>query len=83
MKKVKKNKNKKTVQCFITNMTDIKKTLTSKKNINLKKKLFKKYQNFTRLFEFKKTNKLFSFKKSKINHFIKLKQINDKILQTL
>ena len=48
-----------------------------------KKNLLKKYQDFTRLFEFKKTNKLFSFKKSKINHFIELKKINVKISETL
>ena len=78
--KVKKNKNKKIVQCFITNMIDIKKTLTSKKNINLKEKL---YQNFRQLFEFKKTNKLFSFKKPKINHFIEFEKMNDKISQIL
>ena len=55
----------------------------SKKNINSKKKLFKKYQDFTSLFEFKKANNLFSFKKPKINHFIELKKINGKISQTL
>ena len=80
MKKAKKNKNEKTIQSFIANMIDIEKTLTPKKKINLKKNLFKLYQDFTRLFEFKKTNKLLLFKKPEINHFIQLKKINDKIL---
>ena len=64
-------------------MIDREKTLTSKKNVNLEKKLFKKFQNFKWLFEFKKKNKLSAFKKSKMNHFIELKKINGKILQTL
>ena len=42
MKKIKKDKNEKTIQCFIANMIDIKKTLTFKKNINLKKKIIQK-----------------------------------------
>ena len=64
-------------------MIDIKKPLTPKKNFNLKKNLFQKYQNFIWLFEFKKANGLFSFKKPTINHFIKLEKINDKNLQIL
>ena len=80
MMKAKKNKNKKIIQCFTANKAGIKKRLTLKKNINLKKKLFKKYQDFTWLFEFK-INKLFSFKKPKINYSIKLKKINDKTSQ--
>ena len=79
MKRVQKNKNKKNHTMFPCKHDWHKKNIDAKKNINLKKKLFKKYQDFIWLFEFKKTNKLFSFKKSKINHFIKLKKINDEI----
>ena len=42
IKKIKKNKNKKTIQSFIANMTDIKKTLTSKKKHQFEKKNYSK-----------------------------------------
>ena len=66
MKKIKKNKNKKIIQCFIANMIDIKKTLTPKKNINLKKNYSKNIKTSHDYLNLKKQINYFHSKNRKL-----------------
>ena len=70
-------KQKKKIKIFAVSMTDIEKALKIQKHTNSKMKLLTHYYKFLNIFDWKIAETLASARNKKINHQIKLKNINE------
>ncbi len=74
----KKEEKQKKIEVFLISMTDIKKALTSRKKTDLRTILSDHYHEFLNVFDHMITEKLSSLRKEDTDHWIELKEIDEK-----
>jgi len=74
----KKKEKQKKIEVFLTNMTDIKKALTSQKKTDSRTILLSHYHKFLTVFDHIMTEKLSSLREEGTDYQIKLKESNEK-----